>query len=253
MDYSDFTPDRNYSALRSPSFVGNDGFRYRVVATYDTYQHTPDGDDAAVIRLADHRFAAESVMAPHGMAGHLDDLVSALNRAESVDVWKRWLHVFHNGATEKISGIAIEGTYVGVVTDTLREYWGAPQDSMEMCLDEWHAYADGDVYALHVEKLDSCGYWHDVPDEHLFLAYGDDSAAEQATEMLSWFGVDTYSDYNPCPICGDPSDYCLGHGIEATAAILAHDDGDHSTCNPDWCDDAPLFKGAGEPLSDWDE
>lgn len=42
-----------------------------------------------------------------------------------------------------------------------------------------------------------------------------------------------------CPACGDPIDYCQGHGEigdPAGRAILdAHDDGDHSQCHPEGC------------------
>ena len=42
-----------------------------------------------------------------------------------------------------------------------------------------------------------------------------------------------------CPACGDPMDYCQGHGPigdPAGAAILdAHDNGDHSDCH--WASD----------------
>lgn len=45
--------------------------------------------------------------------------------------------------------------------------------------------------------------------------------------------------YARCPACGDPIDYCAGHGDigdPAGAAILAaHDAGDHADCNPDGC------------------
>lgn len=46
-----------------------------------------------------------------------------------------------------------------------------------------------------------------------------------------------------CPACGEPIDYCQGHGEigdPVGAAILAaHDDGDHSRCHPAGCDDIP--------------
>lgn len=45
-----------------------------------------------------------------------------------------------------------------------------------------------------------------------------------------------------CPACGDPIDYCQGHGEigdPAGRAILdAHDEGDHTQCHPDGCDEA---------------
>lgn len=46
-----------------------------------------------------------------------------------------------------------------------------------------------------------------------------------------------------CPVCGEPIDYCQGHGEIGDpfgAAILAdHDDGKHEQCHPAGCPDAP--------------
>ncbi|HEY6057206.1 MAG TPA: hypothetical protein VIV06_04200 [Candidatus Limnocylindrales bacterium] len=45
-----------------------------------------------------------------------------------------------------------------------------------------------------------------------------------------------------CPACGDPIDYCQGHGEigdPTGAAILAdHDAGQHWRCHPAGCDEA---------------
>jgi len=45
-----------------------------------------------------------------------------------------------------------------------------------------------------------------------------------------------------CPACGDPTDYCTGHGPIGDpigAAILAaHNGGNHAGCSPDGCVDA---------------
>jgi hypothetical protein len=45
-----------------------------------------------------------------------------------------------------------------------------------------------------------------------------------------------------CPACGEPIDYCQGHGEigdpGGCAILAAHDDGDHSGCHPIGCDDA---------------
>lgn len=53
-------------------------------------------------------------------------------------------------------------------------------------------------------------------------------------------GQDEY--VSRCPACGDPIDYCQGHGgigDPTGARILAqHDDGDHADCAPSGCDEA---------------
>lgn len=44
-----------------------------------------------------------------------------------------------------------------------------------------------------------------------------------------------------CPVCGSPIDYCQGHGEMGDpwgyAILQAHDDGDHSQCDPEGCDE----------------
>ncbi|QZD98926.1 hypothetical protein SEA_TRACKER_83 [Gordonia phage Tracker] len=46
-----------------------------------------------------------------------------------------------------------------------------------------------------------------------------------------------------CVACGEPVDYCAGHGEigdpVGRAILDAHDDGDHNNCHPLGCDDAP--------------
>jgi hypothetical protein len=43
-----------------------------------------------------------------------------------------------------------------------------------------------------------------------------------------------------CPACGEPIDYCMGHGEtgdpDGHAVLAAHDADDHSTCDPRGCD-----------------
>lgn len=46
-----------------------------------------------------------------------------------------------------------------------------------------------------------------------------------------------------CPACGQPIDYCQGHGESGDPAgfeiLTMHDDEDHRFCDPRGCDDAP--------------
>lgn len=45
-----------------------------------------------------------------------------------------------------------------------------------------------------------------------------------------------------CPACGSPIDYCQGHGLigdpHGANVLIEHDNGDHSNCHPDGCDQA---------------
>lgn len=53
--------------------------------------------------------------------------------------------------------------------------------------------------------------------------------------LLDHFAAPDCDTVSHCPACGEPSDYCLGHGPMGDAqgyAILAlHDDGVHSMCH----------------------
>lgn len=48
-----------------------------------------------------------------------------------------------------------------------------------------------------------------------------------------------------CPVCGDPMDYCQGHGPTGDpvghAIMVRHDIGDHVDCNPEGCDRAGKY------------
>lgn len=48
-----------------------------------------------------------------------------------------------------------------------------------------------------------------------------------------------------CPACGDPIDYCLGHGEIGDpygwSLLQLHDQGNHAHCSPMGCDEAPAF------------
>lgn len=48
-----------------------------------------------------------------------------------------------------------------------------------------------------------------------------------------------------CVACGDPIDYCQGHGevgdFWGHVILTSHDCGIHSFCDEDACEEAPLF------------
>lgn len=47
----------------------------------------------------------------------------------------------------------------------------------------------------------------------------------------------THEDYSACPVCGDPIDYCQGHGElgdpHGHAILTDHDNGNHDRCATD--------------------
>jgi hypothetical protein len=48
-----------------------------------------------------------------------------------------------------------------------------------------------------------------------------------------------------CPACGDPIDYCQGHGEIGDPwgfrILTQHDNGDHTDCNPYGCEEYPEY------------
>ncbi len=63
--------------------------------------------------------------------------------------------------------------------------------------------------------------------------------------MSDWVSdaLNDMEDESRCPACGDPIDYCQGHGEigdPAGARILAahYDEDEHGECHPDGCDHA---------------
>lgn len=56
----------------------------------------------------------------------------------------------------------------------------------------------------------------------------------------------SYYPQDYCPACGQPIDYCLGHGEIGDPVgrrILDNHDGDidHSSCHPNGCEEAPVL------------
>ena len=50
-----------------------------------------------------------------------------------------------------------------------------------------------------------------------------------------------------CPACGDPIDYCQGHGAigdpRGWTILLEHDDDNHELCDPVGCDERERTDG----------
>jgi hypothetical protein len=76
--------------------------------------------------------------------------------------------------------------------------------------------------------------------------YEDDLEAFRERELDEDAAAGEFDEYIArCPACGDPIDYCQGHGEIGDPvgfAILAkHDDDDHSECSPIGCPESTLF------------
>lgn len=78
-----------------------------------------------------------------------------------------------------------------------------------------------------------------------------------APSIASAGGCDCYTPepdpISTCPACGDPIDYCSGHGEIGDPAgfriLQLHDDDDHTECHPRGCEYAEDY----EPLYERDE
>jgi len=50
--------------------------------------------------------------------------------------------------------------------------------------------------------------------------------------------------FERCPACGEPSDFCQGHGLigdpVGRRVLEQHDAGDHTSCNPIGCEEASI-------------
>jgi hypothetical protein len=80
---------------------------------------------------------------------------------------------------------------------------------------------------------------------------------------MRWTGYDPDTDIPSqdeyiarCPACGDPIDYCQGHGEMGDpvgfAILAAHDGGDHTGCHPEGCDESPS-RDPDLNSDDWNE
>jgi hypothetical protein len=99
------------------------------------------------------------------------------------------------------------------------------------------ARAEGDLYRRRLEADGTLPPLNETPE-----------ADDGARVNLDEYSDGAFDSRGPaCPACGDPIDYCQGHGEigdpAGFAILAAHDDDDHSGCNPAGCDvaaDAPV-------------
>lgn len=76
-----------------------------------------------------------------------------------------------------------------------------------------------------------------------------DRAAANLAELFGDGEAD--DDGERCPVCGDPADYCQGHGETGDPRgwrkMIAHDHGDHTECHPAGCEAAGTTEHADYP------
>jgi hypothetical protein len=95
------------------------------------------------------------------------------------------------------------------------------------------------------ELEDVCCVWLGTPGQEPVLLDTDGRPAftvvqeEDLDYDGQWYGL---GDDDParCPACGEPIDYCQGHGESGdhwgAATLAAHDAGNHGTCDPRGCE-----------------
>lgn len=70
------------------------------------------------------------------------------------------------------------------------------------------------------------------PDEFLEMQY------EERVSPAVDSPTPDYDAISFCIICGDPIDYCWGHGESGNILLQAHDSEDHTHCHPNGCEEA---------------
>lgn len=78
----------------------------------------------------------------------LTSLMARLDVDAALEVFDRWLRVFHGGSAKWVRGNRHEYGYITYGTAAMRESWGCtPSDELvEPEMDEWLSYVNGDVY-----------------------------------------------------------------------------------------------------------
>lgn len=113
--------------------------------------------------------------------------------------------------------------------------------------------ADYDPEQTYAEALD---YVREVRpelvDEPATLAELEAARERAAANLAELFGDgEAADDVERCPVCGDPADYCQGHGETGDPRgwrkVIAHDHGDHTECHPAGCEAAGTTEHADYP------
>lgn len=202
-----------------------DKFRARI--TVDDYASEPDGDFFGTVYYLDRDGRCERKAAPFKSPDDFsDELRFGWEHYRDMKLVERYLRIWYG-----IRGFNYfdtqDGKYVNVVTDYDLNMWGWDLDPAEWPvvdgvrstdpaknnLDEWHAYHDGDVWLVRVEKCihwttddddadtSERDEWQEIDDTVVGGYYGEEWARQAATEAL-----DDYAP-RPCRKCGQPLKY----------------------------------------------
>lgn len=186
---------------------------FRAVIHIDEMPSQPDGDFFGTVYYGDRgRFTRQA--APYKSPDDFSDTLDmAWERYQDMELVERYLRICHG-----VRGFDYfdtqEGKYVNVVTDYDLTMWGwdlDPEgwpvvdgvrltDPAANNLDEWKAYAEGDVWYRTVEKrvtwhTDDADFedreeWEAIDDSALHGLYGQEWAEESAREGLAEYTED---------------------------------------------------------------
>lgn len=137
----------------------------------------------------------------------LSKFISEFGLHEGMDVFDRYLRIFHGGSAVTYDpGYHSDYYYVTYDTRAMREFWGQTGDMLETSapeMSEWEAYIEGEVYGIRVEVatgFDVDGEptdWSEVEDTAVWGYYGEDVAKSVAIEELGWAIERTASEMLP--------------------------------------------------------
>lgn len=183
----------------------------RVKIVLDEYPDQPHDDGGCPVLRIDWRFGD---VEHTGYGDHYDPgfrpadalgyFISQFDVTQGIEVFERYVRVFHEGSVVEYGGGARGTTYVAFTTRTLARAWGVPDDQPvpDVEISEWEAYLEGDVWGYVVEKkvtwqrLDSNGEpvfsvspcfietWEEL--DSCWGFYGEEYAVQAAEEALEW-------------------------------------------------------------------
>ena len=204
---------------------------YRAIIEIDQYPSEPEHDYGnPVLRVEPSGYGGGLVTTTgygpesyreDGISGGaidaLQQFVSNHGWSDGIDIFGRWLRIWHGGDATRRSGQRWgEPTYVAYSTRKMAYSWGQTDETLAAHpeylvpeLDEWQAYCEGEVYVVSVQRrllkrteyvtlddhhpveADEQEVWFDVDDTVCGGYYGEKWAREAALEALNPYVKDT--------------------------------------------------------------
>lgn len=168
----------------------------RVVLIHDTDPIQPDGDVyAPIIKVDINAFEIDAFAVTEGSEKYSEAfkrLETSFSRFQIVNVFKRYLRIFHG--TRKVTTYGpnnyTDYMYIGFDTDEWAEEVGCDDDHREHdTLSDHRAWLEGDTYGIKLQKLETGACGHEGCEEHtgwveeesVWGFYGEEHAKGSAT------------------------------------------------------------------------